>query len=47
MPLVHHAVVRWGCDYIDEDDKGLNKDPRTSNVETQVQALLQNVGAVH
>ncbi len=47
MPLVHHVVVQWGCDYIDEDDKGLSKDPRTSNVEGQVQALLQNVGAVH
>ncbi len=25
MPLEHHIVDWWGCDYIDEDGKGLSE----------------------
>jgi hypothetical protein len=25
MPLVHHAVEQWGCDYTIKDNKGLNE----------------------
>jgi len=25
MPLVHHIVKRWGCSYIDEDNKHLSE----------------------
>jgi hypothetical protein len=25
MPLVHHVVERWGCGYIDKDNKDLNE----------------------
>jgi hypothetical protein len=25
MSFVHHTVERWGCDYTNENDKGLNE----------------------
>jgi hypothetical protein len=25
MPLVHHAIEQWGCDYTIKDNKGLNE----------------------
>jgi len=25
MPFVHHAMERWGCNYTNEDDKGLSE----------------------
>jgi len=25
MPLVHHTIKQWGCDYTNEDGKGLNE----------------------
>jgi hypothetical protein len=28
MPLVYHVVERWGCNYIDENNKGLNERTR-------------------
>jgi hypothetical protein len=47
MPLVHHIVKWWGCSCIIEDVKGLNeKDPRTSNYETHVQANVGGLGTM-
>jgi hypothetical protein len=44
MPLIHHVVKQWGCGYIDKDNKGLSeKDPRTLNVETQVQVNVNGM----
>jgi hypothetical protein len=45
MPLVHHIVEQWGCNYTNDDDKGLNeRTPRTFNVETQIQANVDGMG---
>jgi hypothetical protein len=44
MPLVHHTITWWGCDYTIEDDKRFKwKDSSPSNVETHVQV---DVGGV-
>jgi hypothetical protein len=45
MPFVHHIVERWGCNYTNEDNKGLSeKDPMTSNVKTQIQVDASGKG---
>jgi len=28
MSLIHHAIDWWGCDYTNEDDKGLSEKTR-------------------
>jgi hypothetical protein len=41
MPLVHDTIERWGCDYTDEDGKGLNERTRRHPMLKPKSKLMQ------
>jgi hypothetical protein len=41
MPLVHHVIERWGCNYTIEDDEGLNEKTQQHPMLKPMSKLMQ------